>query len=251
MARLDVQGLKELHKGIFNGETTMIKAANSVPFIDKNGVKFTQKRSTKTLATYFQQNNLRCFHAGRKGFKHPINPITIGYICTKYEELGYGINAMYEFCLSQNITVSHEEVYEIYKSNMPDFKPKIKKPKKERVRYVASHTNAIWHGDIHELNFFGETRYLYALIDDCSRYIVGYSLNNTKESKHCIDTLNKAIRDYGQPGAYFADNGKENVSEAMKNFLSNREFEIDLINTIPGNPEQNGKIEKWWQPLDK
>ena len=248
-AKLDLDHLKKLNQRIFQGEITMKEAAKDVQFINPNGEIFSKNVHPNSLHSYFEKNNLPVFKRGRKGFDHPINPVYIGFVVMKYEEYVWGVNTMWQYCLSCGLNISHDDVYEIYKSNITDFKYKIHKPKKDRVRYVATHTNAIWHADLHELHFFGEVKYLYVLIDDCSRYIVGFSINNDKTPSPCTTTLNNAIIQNGKPAAYFSDNGGENIGLVMTLFLQQKN--IDLINTIPGNPQQNGKIEKWWCPLDK
>ena len=127
-------------------------------------------------------------------------------------------------------------------------KKKNKNPK-IRFRYEASSVNAIWHGDIHYIIFNYEIKYLFALIDDKSRFITGWGMFEHKTCFNCIQVFNKAIENYGRPLCYFSDNGKENVGSPMKAFLHH--FEIRHITTIPGNPEANGKIEKFWLPLEK
>lgn len=245
----DLDHLKKLNQQIFQGEITMKQAAQSVKFTLPNGDFFYKNVHPNSLHSYFAKNQLTVFRRGRKGFDHPIDPTFIGFVVTKYEEYFWGVNTMWQYCLSCGLNISHDDVYEIYKSNIIDFRYKQQKPKRDRVRYVATHTNAIWHADLHELHFFGEVRYLYVLIDDCSRYIVGFSIHLDKTPSPCTTTMQNSIREYGKPAAYFADNGGENVGLVMKLFL--HQNNIDLINTIPGNPQQNGKIEKWWQPLDK
>ena len=65
-----------------------------------------------------------------------------------------------------------------------------------------------------------------------------------------MSILSNAIQKMGtSPLTYWSDNGKENISDLMRLFLSNHL--IFPITTEPGTPEENGKIEKWWPKCDE
>ena len=81
--------------------------------------------------------------------------------------------------------------------------------------------------------FNNEKKYLLALLDDRSRFIVGYGISDFKTSIFCIDVFKKAIDTYTKPLVYWSDNGTENKSEIMKKFCDDNS--ISQVFTIPGN----------------
>lgn len=51
-----------------------------------------------------------------------------------------------------------------------------------------------------------------------------------------------------KPLVFWSDNGKENIAQSVHDFLSQNE--IDHIRIVPGNPQSNGKIERFWPTID-
>lgn len=130
---------------------------------------------------------------------------------------------------------------------------KYKKPQKKekpRCRYEAKFCNQIWHADIHyyQKDNMESVQYLYAIMDDKSRFIVGYGLLNKKNCEQCIKILSETIDKYGAPSIMWTDNGGENTGQKMLKFL--KEKRIYPVTTEPYNPQQNGKIERFWQKLE-
>ena len=62
------------------------------------------------------------------------------------------------------------------------------------------------------------------------------------------EILNDVCSNLRPPICYWSDNGGENVGAITQNVLRN--FNINHIKTLPGNPQSNGKIERWWQRVD-
>ena len=109
--------------------------------------------------------------------------------------------------------------------------------------------NGAWHGDIHYLCYNNEIKYLFVIIDDRSRYIVGYDISDNKDMQLVNSVLTKSIQNYGAPFIFWTDNGKENVNNLIKGLLDR--YTITHIKTMPHTPRQNGKIERWWIELEK
>ena len=93
----------------------------------------------------------------------------------------------------------------------------------------------------------GETRYLYMLIDDYSRFITAYAYFDTKEAWRTTDIFNTACQQYGDPLVYWSDNGTENEGDFMKNL---QEKGIEHVYTKPYHPQGNGKIERIWRDVN-
>ena len=114
---------------------------------------------------------------------------------------------------------------------------------------MVSEVNGCWHGDIHYLTFENEVRYLFALIDDRSRFIVGWGISEKKDQELVFNVLNESFQNHTTPLAFWTDNGKENVNIKINQLL--RSHNIYHIKTKPRTPRANGKIERWWVNLEK
>ena len=114
--------------------------------------------------------------------------------------------------------------------------------------YVATKCHEIWHADIH---YWRGTigQYLYAIIDDRSRKIIDYQLMKEKTDHNTAIILERALQTIpGYPYAIWTDNGKKNFGEFSKLC---KKHSITQIFIKPGNPQANGKIEKWWPNAEK
>ena len=69
--------------------------------------------------------------------------------------------------------------------------------------------------------------YIYAAIDDFSRYCVGIEAVSSKDAKTISNCLKKFIELNGRPAIVWCDNGGENVGDKAVELL--REKEIGLI----------------------
>ena len=69
--------------------------------------------------------------------------------------------------------------------------------------------------------------YIYAAIDDFSRYCVGIEAVSSKDAKTISNCLKKFIELNGGPAIVWCDNGGENVGDKAVELL--REKEIGLI----------------------
>ena len=161
------------------------------------------------------------------------------------EQLSCGITKQYQRLRNENKTVSYRDVRKVYEENGWS-EPREKVLSKNRVTYEACHVNLIWHVDIHF--FRGNKRYpIYGIMDDRSRYILLLRFIGTKESKKTAQAAIDAIVQYGKPYCFWGDNGTENLGEFRDLLIANG---IVMKNTKPYNPEQNGKIERFWKFLE-
>ena len=80
--------------------------------------------------------------------------------------------------------------------------------------------------------------------------IVGADIFDNKTAKNVSSVLEKAINSTEIiPFLYWSDNGLVNTTKEMKKMLE--DYGIVLIKTIPGNPQANGKIERFWPEFEK
>jgi transposase InsO family protein len=122
-----------------------------------------------------------------------------------------------------------------------------------RCRYEAVQKNLIWHTDLHELVVTRDDqqfKYIIAFIDDASRKILGWDLLANRTSFTTTESLYRILSDPQQTKPYtiWTDNGGEFKGE-FEQFLENNG--IKHHHTQPYNPQQNGKIERFWQKVAK
>ena len=98
-----------------------------------------------------------------------------------------------------------------------------------------------------------EGKYCFAIIDDCSRYCLGLFALNELSTKVIIFLIDKLIKINGVPREILTDNG--NVfglkSKHSKFDVWCRRRHIKHIRTAIHSPTTSGKIERFFQTLDK
>jgi transposase len=85
---------------------------------------------------------------------------------------------------------------------------------KNRAGYIVferKQPNDLWQIDIAGVQTVGHLGqlYLFALIDDCSRYIPAVFYAPNEKAMHVIELLKQAITRYGRPNQILADNGTQ------------------------------------------
>ena len=126
--------------------------------------------------------------------------------------------------------------------------------RKKRIKYIRwkrKHPNSLWQMDTSDQKI--KDKYCFAVIDDCSRYCLGlFALNrvSTKVIVHLLDTLFKT---HGKPREILTDNGNvfglKSKHSKFDRTLNSRG--IKHIRTAIHSPTTTGKIERFFQTLDK
>ena len=126
--------------------------------------------------------------------------------------------------------------------------------RRKRIKYIRwqrEHPNSLWQMDVSDQKI--KDKYCFAVIDDCSRYCLGlFALNNisTVIITHLLDEL---IKIHGKPREILTDNG--NVfglrSKHSKFDRWCNRGKIKHIRTAIHSPTTTGKIERFFQTLDK
>jgi hypothetical protein len=120
-------------------------------------------------------------------------------------------------------------------------------PERPRCRYEASQVNLIWHTDLHL--YRPSHRLMIAFLDDASRRVMGWSFLTDKKATSTRDVLRKTMEaNHVKPYAIWSDNGAEFKGE-FQSFL--QEQDIRHVHTAPRNPQQNGKMERFWPTAEK
>jgi len=91
--------------------------------------------------------------------------------------------------------------------------------------------------------------YLIAFLDDFSRYITHGQFYFDATLTRLEDCLKKAVIKFGAPNSLYVDNGKIYISENFK--LICARLGINLKYARAYHPEGKGKIEKYWQTVQR
>ena len=123
--------------------------------------------------------------------------------------------------------------------------------KKERIgiegltRFEAERPNKMWQMDI--LDFWlGKLRlYLMLVLDDYSRFIVGFGLFTEATMSHAIITIRRGVKRYGKPESLLTDKGMQFYSwRTMSRFEKLLEvLDIEHIMARAHHPQTLGKVE--------
>ena len=120
-------------------------------------------------------------------------------------------------------------------------------------RFEAPHPNAMWQMDAMHFRVHAQTLYLTWVLDDFSRFIVGYSVGEELTSAAATATLQAAIAKHGKPERVLTDRGGQFMAvrraTAFKRFLE-QEL-IDHSTSRPYHPQTLGKVESVNRALQK
>jgi len=128
--------------------------------------------------------------------------------------------------------------------------PQLKHNQVEDMRaFEMAHVNDLWQIDTTHGPFIiagGRKRkvYIVGVIDDASRYLVGWGLFFEDNAINVQITLKRAIQTYGRPRRLYADNGKPYVNKQLA--LTCAELGVGIRHTQVYHGNQKGKIERWF-----
>lgn len=112
----------------------------------------------------------------------------------------------------------------------------------------ADHSNQVWCIDITYIPMKKGFMYLTAIIDVYSRFIVGWSLNNTLDASHCIETLQGAIERHGAPEIINSDQGCQFTCKAWLEACSmHPQTRVSMDGR--GRAKDNIWIERFWKTI--
>ena len=125
----------------------------------------------------------------------------------------------------------------------------------DEFREKTTAPNQLWQTDFTYLKITGwGWYYLSTILDDYSRYIVGWKLCATMKAQDVTDTLDLALAksgldqvNVGHRPRLLSDNGASYISGDLAEWLDDRK--IKHIRGAPYHPQTQGKIERWHQTL--
>ena len=112
-------------------------------------------------------------------------------------------------------------------------------------RFEAERPNKLWQLDIVDFYISKLKLHLMLILDDRSRFIVGWGLFTEATMKSAITVLKEAIERYGKPESLLTDRGMQFYSwktiNKFQKLLEN--LEIEHVLARPHHPQTLGKVE--------
>ena len=122
-------------------------------------------------------------------------------------------------------------------------KKRIKRSKPEPLT-VATRPNQVWSMDFMHDNLSNGKKYrLLNVIDDYNREGLDCEIDFSLPSYRVEKVLKRLIKQRSKPKAIRCDNGPEYISNSLKEWA--RKNKIQLWYIQPGNPQQNGYVERF------
>lgn len=107
--------------------------------------------------------------------------------------------------------------------------------------------NQVWSADITYIRLRQGFVYLVAVVDWYSRKVLSWRLSNTMETTFCVDCLEQALQDYGQPEIFNTDQGSQFTSEAFTGRLKSKGIAISMDGR--GRALDNIFVERLWRSV--
>src|SRR4030042_6174567 len=159
---------------------------------------------------------------------------------------GFGDRKIAEF-----IDVGHTSISKILRENNLTNSNPSRKKRIKYIRWQRKHPNSLWQMDTSDQKIEG--KYCFAVIDDCSRYCIGLFALNRLSTNVIIKILDNLFLVHGKPREILTDNGSgfglKSKHSKFDRALNRRK--IKHIRTAIHSPTTSGKIERFFQTLDK
>ena len=119
-------------------------------------------------------------------------------------------------------------------------------------RFERPLPNAMWQIDIFTFQLKRLYRvYLIGILDDHSRFMVGWGLYRQQTAEAVLEVLKGAIGQWGAPREILSDNGRQFVAWRGETRFQRvlKQQGIQHVRSAPHHPMTLGKIERFWQTL--
>ena len=113
--------------------------------------------------------------------------------------------------------------------------------------YTVNFPNQVWSIDITYIPMRRGHMYLTAIIDWCSRKIVGHRLSDTLDTSEVLYAVREAVAKHGIPAILNSDQGSQFTSDDYKHLLK----ELGIRQSMDGKSRwaDNIMIERWFRSL--
>jgi transposase InsO family protein len=212
-----------------------------------------------TITKWHNQYN----EGGVSGMCRRASSISVRKQCTKLEEKilahrsehpEHGVRRIRdELRRSDGLAVSAEKVRSVVNAAGLGNPPPVphRRPPAMR-RFERTLPNAMWQIDIFTFQLKRLYRvYLIGIIDDHSRFIVGWGLYRQQTAEAVLEVLKGAIGQWGAPREILSDNARQFVAWRGETRFQRvlKQQGIQHVRSAPHHPMTLGKIERFWQTI--
>jgi transposase InsO family protein len=118
-------------------------------------------------------------------------------------------------------------------------------------RWEAPRRNALWQADLTDLMVGADKRALAVVLDDFSRFVVGWQVYEAPSGEGIVEVVRRAIGLHGKPEAVYTDRGGVfldwSKETSFQRFLA--EQLIDHVVGKPYRPQGRGKVEALFKSI--
>ena len=111
---------------------------------------------------------------------------------------------------------------------------------------IVERPNQVWSADITYVRMCHGFRYLVAVIDWFSRYVLAWELSNTLDGRFCLNALQHALAE-GCPEIFNTDQGVQFTAEAFTNTVEQAGSRVSMDGR--GRALDNVFVERLWRSL--
>jgi len=152
------------------------------------------------------------------------------------------------------VSLSHKVIGKILKQGGHKLEVRVTDREEASVeRFEMLRPNELWTMDVKEFYVHDLKVYLFDIIDDFSRFVVGHGLYKEVTAAHAIATLTDAIKRHGKPERVLTDRGREfhtwGGESSFTKFLEDQTIEHSLAR--PHHPQTCGKVEALHGTIEK
>jgi putative transposase len=116
-------------------------------------------------------------------------------------------------------------------------------------RFQADFPNDRWVADaLHGPRVAGRKAYLFAFVDDCSRYVVGARWACSEDHARLAIAFRPALAAHGVPKQVYVDNGACFKDRALDRACAR--LGIRLTHSAPARPQGRGKVERFFHTVN-
>ncbi len=226
--------------------------------------------SSKTILLWCQQYQ-RSGHRGlegssfkgeaarKRGAKGISTQLKKQIVDTKTENASFGLRKVRDFLRRfRGLEVSAQTISKTLKENNIPLIEKIKKKTRssDKIRtFERALPMQLWQTDItsYVLTRQSQRVYLTVFMDDCSRYVVAWSLQLMQTSEFVMNTLLNGIQKFGKPEEVLTDQGRQYFAWRGKSKFQNllKREGIEHVVARSHHPQTVGKCERFWETVGK
>jgi transposase InsO family protein len=189
----------------------------------------------------------------RKGVRKRCQALEEKILAYRKEHPDAGVRRIRDELKQECIPVSAETVRQVVnEAGLGNPPPKSNAREHEPRRFERPMPNLMWQMDIMTFQLKRlYPVYLVGIIDDHSRYIVGWGLFRQQTAEAVLEVLRGAVGQWGAPRELLSDNGRQFVAWQGKSRFQKvlTQQGIQHVRSAPHHPMTLGKIERFWKTI--